>query len=198
MDSDRCPIDTNGRHPLVCAALSVGGSDAFLCPHPDDATAGASLTTESDRRLQLPPRHRAAGGWPAPGDADAFAQLAIPMQAGCLRDARFKLPAEADGEDCYWQAVTELYQAIGSGRRFESEEHAANTLRQRFSSRVIDLQRHIGTVTRHVVPGSNPASDQWPSPFPRPRRRRGRRSRASTTAPCCATSSPTSAGTSAA
>jgi DNA-directed RNA polymerase specialized sigma24 family protein len=47
-------------------------------------------------------------------------------------------------EDCYGQATFELLRSVKNGRRFAGREHLANTLEQRFVSRVRDQMRATG------------------------------------------------------
>ena len=55
---------------------------------------------------------------------------------------RFRLRRE-DLEDCYGQATLELIKRARSGAAFASREHVANTLEQRFLSRVHDRRRAL-------------------------------------------------------
>lgn len=48
-----------------------------------------------------------------------------------------------DLEDCYSQAVLELLLAARAGRAFSSDRHIANSLHQRFDSRIQDRRRAI-------------------------------------------------------
>lgn len=78
--------------------------------------------------------------------ADPTELVAIVVQAkreGLLRAYRHGLRPD-ELEDCYGQATFELLRSVKSGRRFASREHLANTLEQRFVSRVRDQMRATG------------------------------------------------------
>jgi RNA polymerase sigma factor (sigma-70 family) len=59
-----------------------------------------------------------------------------------LRAHRHRLRRE-DLEDCYSQATLELVARARSGARFASRVHLANTLEQRFVSRIHDYRRAV-------------------------------------------------------
>jgi DNA-directed RNA polymerase specialized sigma24 family protein len=77
--------------------------------------------------------------------SDAAEEVALVARAKrelLLRVHRHRLRAE-DLEDCYSQATLELLAHARRGGRFASSSHLANTLEQRFVSRVRDRRRAI-------------------------------------------------------
>lgn len=85
---------------------------------------------------------------------DEFMDVVFAKRQALMSSYRKRLPAPADLEDCYWQATAELWVALQRGKSFESEDHAANALELRFSSRIDDMHRARG-VRERVLPGVN-------------------------------------------
>ena len=78
--------------------------------------------------------------------ADPAEELAIVAHARrelLLRVHGFRLRRE-DLEDCYSQAVLEIFAQIARGATFSSRVHLANVLEQRFVSRIRDRRRALG------------------------------------------------------
>jgi DNA-directed RNA polymerase specialized sigma24 family protein len=84
-------------------------------------------------------RGHGAGGF---DPADEVALVAHAKRELLLRVHRFRLRRE-DLEDCYSQATLELVAHARRGGRFASRSHIANTLEQRFLSRVHDRRRAL-------------------------------------------------------
>jgi DNA-directed RNA polymerase specialized sigma24 family protein len=79
------------------------------------------------------------------GGADPIEEVALVAQAKrelLLRAHRHRLRWE-DLEDCYSQAALELVTQARDGARFASRAHVANTLEQRFVSRIRDRRRAL-------------------------------------------------------
>jgi hypothetical protein len=74
--------------------------------------------------------------------AEEIALVARARREAMLRAYRNMLRRE-DLEDCLSQAVFELLARAARGQRFASREHVANTLEQRFLSRVLDRRRAV-------------------------------------------------------
>jgi DNA-directed RNA polymerase specialized sigma24 family protein len=74
--------------------------------------------------------------------AEELALVARAKQELLLRAHRHRLRRE-DLEDCYSQATLELVIQTRSGTRFASRAHLANTLEQRFLSRIQDRRRAL-------------------------------------------------------
>jgi DNA-directed RNA polymerase specialized sigma24 family protein len=77
-----------------------------------------------------------------PDPADEVALVARARRELLLRVHRHRLRKE-DLEDCYSQATLELVVQARGGARFASRAHLANTLEQRFVSRIRDRRRAI-------------------------------------------------------
>ncbi|MGD0452736.1 MAG: hypothetical protein ABSB69_04005 [Solirubrobacteraceae bacterium] len=96
------------------------------------------------------PQRRAPGAiWPAgartPRGFDPAEEVALVARAKrelLLRVHRHRLRRE-DLEDCYSQATLELVAHAQRGGRFSSSLHLANTLEQRFMSRIHDRRRAL-------------------------------------------------------
>jgi DNA-directed RNA polymerase specialized sigma24 family protein len=78
----------------------------------------------------------------APDAAEEVALVARAKRELLLRAHRHRLRAE-DLEDCYSQATLELLAHARRGGHFASRLHLANTLEQRFVSRVRDRRRAL-------------------------------------------------------
>jgi DNA-directed RNA polymerase specialized sigma24 family protein len=74
--------------------------------------------------------------------AEEVALVARAKRDLLLRAHRHRLRPE-DLEDCYSQATFELLAKAGRGARFQSRLHVANTLEQRFLSRIHDRRRAL-------------------------------------------------------
>ncbi|MFI5003495.1 MAG: hypothetical protein ACHQE6_00635 [Solirubrobacterales bacterium] len=117
------------------------------------STRYALSTTSPGGRAHLDRR----GGDPA----ELLALVARARRAGLLRAHRHRLRRE-DLEDCFSQAVLELLDGAREGRRFFGRVHLANTLEQRFVSRVQDRRRALGgrSPLQAALEGALPLSGQ--------------------------------------
>jgi DNA-directed RNA polymerase specialized sigma24 family protein len=77
-----------------------------------------------------------------PDPAEEVALVARARRELLLRAHRHRLRSE-DLEDCYSQATLELVVQARGGARFASRAHLANTLEQRFLSRIRDRRRAL-------------------------------------------------------
>lgn len=121
--------------------------------HPCVSTRYAPATTSPGARADLYRR----GGDPA----EQVALVARARRAGLLYAHRHRLRRE-DLEDCFSQAVLELLDGARQGRRFLGRVHLANTLEQRFVSRVQDRRRALGgrSPLQAALEGALPLSGQ--------------------------------------
>jgi DNA-directed RNA polymerase specialized sigma24 family protein len=84
-----------------------------------------------------------ASGRSIPTDSAETVALVVRSRRELLLAAHRHRLTREDLEDCYSQATLELVAQAQRGGRFASAMHVANTLEQRFLSRVLDRRRAI-------------------------------------------------------
>jgi DNA-directed RNA polymerase specialized sigma24 family protein len=103
------------------------------------------VSSRSELPARAPCAEPSPGGRPVRRAFDPAEEVALAARAKrelLLRVHRHRLRRE-DLEDCYSQATLELLAQARGGTRFNSRLHLANTLEQRFLSRIHDRRRAL-------------------------------------------------------